>query len=74
MKKVIATRHICNWGGNIIIEANDDYVVAGYDFGNGIRGLRRRKLHYNAKGNPYFVMYGHREYLSEYMRTDFGRQ
>ncbi len=72
-KTIIASRSICNTLATVIynIESGtEDKVLVG------TVGLEKEpvphwcKIRYNSKGEPYFLHYGRREYLSEYMQMN----
>ena len=57
-----------NYSGYVILDINDDYAVVAYHAGQGYQLKRKCKLHYNTKG-CYFVRYGKRFYLHDFMRV-----
>jgi hypothetical protein len=57
-----------NYSGYVILEINDDFAVVAYHAGQGYQLKRKCKLHYNTKG-CYFVRYGKRFYLHDFMRV-----
>ena len=59
-----------NYSGYVILEANSDYVIVAYHAGQGYHSKRKCKLHYNTKG-VYFVRYGRRFYMSDFMRNNY---
>lgn len=70
--KPAGVAHLNNFGGLAIMEIEygiDDYVCVCENYGDGYKRLTKNKIHYNAKGNPYFVRYGKRYYLDQFMRV-----
>ena len=65
----VGTLPINNFGGIAVMEIEngiEDYVYVTDNFGNGYTNLTKNKIHYNKKGEPYFVRYGNRYYLHEF--------
>lgn len=63
---------LCNWGGLAIMEFEqgiEDYVFVCDNYGNGYKNITKNVLHYNAKGEAYFIRNGKRWYLKEFMRV-----
>ena len=65
---------ICNTGGIVLFDVNEDYVVAGFSvMDNPISQVRKNKVYWNSvdengESRPYFVKGGHRIFLDECMR------
>lgn len=69
----LGTKHMCNFGGLAVMEREygiDDYVIVCDNYGDGYKNITRNMIRYNTKGEPYFVRYGKRHYLGEFMRCD----
>ena len=60
---------LSNWGGLAIYEINTDTCVSGFDFGDGIQGLRETSIHYSYSGRPYIIRYQKAYYFDEIMRA-----
>lgn len=67
--EIIATKPTCNWGGIVILEANDEVVTSAEDYGNGLLRKATARVRYNLEGEPYFMRQGRREYLKDYMKV-----
>lgn len=66
----IATKCICNWGGIMIMDIiNGKQVISCEHYGDDYLRWSRSQIRYNAKGEPYFIRQGRREYLNEYMKV-----
>lgn len=57
-----------NYSGYVILEISDDFAIIAYHAGQGYQLKRKCKLYYNTKG-CYFVRYGKRYYLHDFMRV-----
>ena len=60
---------LSNWGGLAIYEINNDTCVSGFDFGEGVQGIRETSIHYSMSGRPYIIRYQKPYYLDEIMRA-----
>lgn len=63
---------LCNFGEMAIMELEDGINTYAYvcdNYGDGYKNLTKNKIYYNIKGNPYFVRYGKRYYLDQFMRV-----
>lgn len=63
---------LCNHGGLAVMEFEhgvDTYVYIADHYGDDYKNITRNKIYHNAKGNPYFVRYGKRYYLNDFMRV-----
>lgn len=49
----------------------DDAVLVGDVYGSTRKIPRLSRIRYNAQGEAYFMHYGRREYLREYMRINY---
>lgn len=68
--KPIGTLCLCNHGGLAVMDIEygiEDYVHVTDNYGDGYKNLTKNKIHYNAKGDGYFVRNGRRWYLKEFM-------
>lgn len=71
-KKFIAVCPMSNFGGIGIISINygiDDTVTTAFNFGDGIKNISTAKLRCNAKGEDYFIKFGRRYYIRDFMRV-----
>lgn len=71
--KFLAILPMSNWGGLGIISIEygiEDKVTTAFDFGNGMENISTDKIRTNAKGEDYFIKFGRRHYIREFMRTD----
>lgn len=65
----IAVKAISAFSGIGILSVDSDKVTFCYEH-DGKRSRRSRStIRYNASGEPYFIAYGLREYLRDYMRV-----
>ena len=56
----IASYPTSNFGGLVVLSINqgfDNTVTSGFDFGNGLQGVRTTSIHYTATGRPYIIRY-----------------
>lgn len=68
----IATMTLSNFGEIVILDINDEEVVSGFDYGEGLQAKRKTKLFYNySKDYCYFVRYGVKYRLDNFMKVDF---
>lgn len=61
-----------NFGGIAIMKFEngiDTYAYVCDNYGDGYKKLTKNKIYYNIKGNPYFVRYGKRYYLDQFMKV-----
>ena len=68
----IAVCTMSNFGGLGIISIEhgiNDKVTTAFDFGNGIENISTAKIRTNAKGEDYFIKFGRRYYIREFMRV-----
>ena len=65
----IGTHAICNYGGLLIYEINNNTCVSAFNFGNGVVGVRETSIHYTMTGRPYIIRYQKAYYLDEIMRA-----
>ena len=72
-KKIIAVKTIANDAAiaiTDIVYGIDDVIYIAHIYGDKIRHCKRPcKIRYNASGDPYFVHYGYREYLRDFMQV-----
>ena len=70
--KFIAALPVSNFGGLGIISIEhgiDDMVTTAFDFGDGLENKSTAKIRYNASGEDYFIKFGRRYYLKDFMRV-----
>ena len=68
----IAVCTMSNFGGLGIISINygiNDTLTTAFDFGNGMENISTAKIRYNAQGEDYFIKFGRRYYLHDFMRV-----
>lgn len=75
MKKYnfIAVKGIANDAGIGIVSINygiNDTITSVFQYGEKQKKPTTAKIRYSAAGDPYFMKYGRREYLNEYMKTE----
>ena len=72
---MIASKATSAFGGIAIYAVEygiDDAILVG-DEVDGVRSVPRlSRIRYNAKGDAYFMHHGRREYLRDYIRTNWG--
>lgn len=51
------------------IDETEEKVVIADQLGDKLSGFRKNKIHYNAKGEPYFNHFGRKIYFNECLRT-----
>lgn len=67
----IAVCTMSNFGGLGIISIEygiEDKITTAFDFGNGMENISTAKIRYNAQGEDYFIKFGKRYYLRDFMR------
>lgn len=67
------------FSGQVIFKVDnmEERVLSSYQW-EGVDGTEQTrptwsKIRYNMKGQPYFMARNHRYYLSEFIRTNYGR-
>ena len=66
--KAIAVHPTSAFGGLVVIAVNngmDETLTTGFDYGNGLEGVRTTPVHYSITGRPYIIRYQHAYYLDE---------
>ena len=66
--KPIASLCLSNWGGIVILTANDDYITSGFDFGDGIKSVYTTRLYTGVDGGYYFRRYGRTYHIDDFVR------
>lgn len=64
----IGTQVLCNFGGLCIYYLNSDSCISGFDFGEGVQGIRETSIHYTTSGRAYIIRYQKAYYFDEIMR------
>jgi len=67
----IASYPTCNFGGLVLLSNNQGFnntVTSGFDYGDGLRGVRTTSIHYTATGRPYIIRYQKAYYLDEMIK------
>ena len=70
--KFIAIMGMHNFGGLGMISIEhgiNDKVTTAFDFGDGLQNKSTAKIRYNAKGEDYFIKFGRRHYIRDFMRV-----
>ena len=70
----IASRPVFNDAATVIYAVKygiDDAVLVGDVYGDARKTPRFSRIRYNVQGNAYFMHYGRREYLRDYVRTNY---
>lgn len=65
----IGVKCLSNWGGLVIYQINNDTCVSGFDYGDGVQGLRETSIHYSYTGRPYIIRYQKAYYFDEIERV-----
>ena len=71
--KPVGTLCLCNHGGIAVMEIMydiDDYVMVCDNYGDGYKNITKNVIKYNAKGEQYFVRYGKRYYLKDFIKLN----
>ena len=70
----IASRPVFNDAAIVIYAVEygiDDNVLMGDVYGDTRKTPRLSRIRYNAQGDAYFMHYGRREYLRDYVRLNY---
>ena len=70
--KFLAVCTMSNFGGLGIISIEygiEDTVTTAFDFGSGMKNISTAKIRYNVKGEDYFIKFGRRHYIRDFMRV-----
>ena len=68
IKKPLGGLCLCNFGGLVVYDINNDFVVSGFSYGEKITDIRTTKIFYTTSGRCYFVRFSRRYYLNEISR------
>ena len=60
---------LCNWGGIAVGDYDGEKIKSAFNMGDGYKDIRTTKVYTTAAGRDYFVRYGRRYYLDEFMRV-----
>lgn len=66
--KVLAVKSITNMTGIQVVYIDDDIVKFRKVTTEKAYKVNNSHIRYDRNGNPYFIAWGYREYLSEYVR------
>lgn len=66
--KAIAVQTLCNVGGIAILEINNEKVTSTFWNMDRYETKRTTNIFYNNNGDPYFVRYGIKYFLSDFIR------
>ena len=73
VKKPIAVMGICNTCSIVIFDIIydiNDYVISAFSDGENYKHKRKTRIFYDNNGRNYFVRYGIKYYLDEFIRID----
>ena len=59
---------LCNYGGLVILDMNDEKATVAFDFGEGYKQIRRHNIYYTYTGRAYIRKGGTRYYFDQIMR------
>lgn len=65
----VATLPLSNFGGISIYHVDGELITTGFDYGNGIQGLKTTSIHQTSIGRFYIIRYQKVYYLDEFMRV-----
>ena len=57
------------FGGISIYHIDGELITTGFDYGNGIQGLKTTSLHADRNGRYYIIRYQQVYYIDEFMRV-----
>lgn len=58
-------------GASILIyDADEDYITYAWEFNGEQKHKQKSKVRYNRKGNPYFVSFNKRYYISDFLKVN----
>ena len=60
---------LCNFGGLVVLDIDDEKATAAFDFGDGYQQIRRHTIFYTYTGRAYIRKNGRRYYFDQIMRT-----
>ena len=60
---------LCNFGGLVILDMDDEKATAAYSFGDGYKQVRRHTIYYTYTGRAYIRKSGRRYYFDQIIRT-----
>ena len=63
---------LCNYGGLVILDMDDEKATVAFDFGEGYKQIRRHNIFYTYTGRAYIRKGGTRYYFDQIMRTGGG--
>ena len=59
---------LCNFGGLVVLDIDDEKATAAFDFGDGYQQIRRHTIFYTYTGRAYIRKGGTRYYFDQIMR------
>ena len=59
---------LCNYGGLVILDMDDEKATVAFDFGEGYKQIRRHNIYYTYTGRAYIRKGGTRYYFDQIMR------
>ena len=59
---------LCNYGGLVILDMDDEEATVAFDFGEGYKQIRRHNIYYTYTGRAYIRKGGTRYYFDQIMR------
>ena len=60
---------LCNFGGLVILDIENETATAAFDFGDGYKQIRRHTIYYTYTGRAYIRKSGRRYYFDQIMRA-----
>ena len=63
---------LCNYGGLVILDMDDEKATVAFDFGEGYKQIRRHNIYYTYTGRAYIRKGGTCYYFDQIMRTGGG--
>lgn len=65
----LATLPLSNFGGIAIYHIDGELITTGFDYGNGVQGLKTTSLHTDINGRFYIIRYQQAYYIDEFLRV-----
>jgi hypothetical protein len=60
---------LCNFGGLVILDMDDEKATAAFNFGDGYTQIRRHTIYYTFTGRAYIRKNGRRYYFDQIIKT-----
>ena len=65
----LAVLPLSKFGGIAIYHIDGELITTGFDYGNGIQGLKTTSLHTDRNGRFYIIRYQQAYYIDEFLRV-----